>query len=107
MRCQDGSCRSALEDCPTHEVCPADAPFKCADRSCKMSVLMCPEVFDTDGDATTTPAAEMCEMDSFVMCPDGTCNLGSTCGTPTTCPLTLPFKCWDGTCRKVCPYSSS
>jgi fibro-slime domain-containing protein len=87
------SCASSLAECPLSTPCPADRPVKCIDATCRASQDQCPSPPEL--------------YNNRVACPSGTFSTGIlTCGTPTTCPPSMPHKCYDESCRKApqdCP----
>ena len=96
FRCPDGSCRTDLAACSTISTCPASLPVKCFDNSCRASISECPN-YQSCG-----------EKGKKISCPDGTCAKGSinSCNTIVTCYPTLPFLCYDHTCKaqlRDCP----
>jgi len=93
LRCPDGSCRAALQDCPTQIICPITTPVKCDDGTCKQSVSQC--AVGTD-----------CGY-GLLRCPDGSCTSNANlCGTSVTCSSQAPYICFDSTCKidpRDCP----
>lgn len=86
VRCQDGSCREDMNNCPTDIICPVEKPVRCWDNSCKENILQC-------------PSYQNCPK-GFFDCPNGTCSLDLRCGTLFSCSWEAPFKCADNTCKR-------
>lgn len=69
----------------------------CNDLTCVESVNQCPDV-------NSCP-------EELINCPDKTCaSTFAECGLSSGCPLEIPYKCWDNTCRiryEDCPPEKS
>jgi len=87
VMCTDGGCREKAEDCPTETTCPVEKPVKCFDGTCTTSISSC---------------LEMTDCPKYTRrCPNGQCvSIESPCGTDVTCPISVPVKCYDNTCRR-------
>lgn len=81
------ACAKSLADCPTGIVCPQNAPVRCLDSTCAVTLSACP------------PAPPDSPSSSRKPCPDGSWTT-DICTTAVTCPPNTPFKCYDQTCRK-------
>eukprot|EP00456_Euglypha_rotunda_P033255 TRINITY_DN257_c0_g1_i14.p1 TRINITY_DN257_c0_g1~~TRINITY_DN257_c0_g1_i14.p1 ORF type:complete len:1655 (+),score=112.57 TRINITY_DN257_c0_g1_i14:872-5836(+) len=83
VRCSDGSCRLNAKDCPTGVTCPRGY-LLCESGQCVKSLSACP--------STTCPP-------THVHCSDGTCRENfALCPSGVTCPRSRPVLCPDRSC---------
>jgi hypothetical protein len=116
--CPDGTCEQEMLHCAALPSCPFDRPTSCWDGSCARSPQGC---------AKQTPplSFESCpttfEGVRMIRCTDGLCRpligysrppnasdssslgmaLSLSCPPSDKCPLTMPHRCWDHSCRKT------
>lgn len=130
MRCADGSCALAIDDCPTPTTCPSGQSV-CPDGSCQANPANCPEIYECEGSlvnnfrcqdgscvltAADCPSSAVCPP-SYVKCQDGSCATSfSACSSFTRGCLANQTTCPDGSCarnpiscptKSTCPPSSS
>lgn len=117
-KCASGECRRTSKECPTLTICPNDFPILCNDGSCKKAPYACELIAEK----------KFCK-ENEALCPDGSCALSKSmcptipsCATDQVkcadnrcvkninecqslnpdiiiCPLNLPLRCPDGSCR--------
>ena len=84
--CSDGSCRVALNQCPSQPGCPPEYQL-CPDLSCVDKTLTCPD------------RGVQCPDDRLYRCDDFTCVAApDDCPTRVTCPVSTQIVCPDGSC---------
>ncbi len=87
------ACSASLAECPLGIVCPSNAPVRCLDSTCAVSLSKCPPPPTDTPSSTRKP------------CPDGSWTV-DTCPSAVSCPPATPYKCYDQSCRKLvsdCP----
>ncbi len=70
--------------------CPARAPFRCADGTCKTNGKLCP---------LRSAVTNRCSADLPIRCSDGSCAASlASCPSLSKCSVYTPYQCEDGTC---------
>lgn len=88
-KCYDGSCRAQLANCPVFPACnDPKTPFRCGDGSCAASKKAC-----------AIPTASC--QGGLQACADGICRQAGTCPAFDGCPLDKPLQCGNGYCAST------
>ena len=109
IKCNDGSCKRAYEDCASTLYCPPGL-IKCEDSSCKLRIQDCPQSECSQGefkcwdnscvkDYNLCPTGITCPETNPKLCHDLTCRGWDECPEYIGCPIWSPFRCGNGECR--------
>ncbi len=97
-KCWDGECAASESACRARNGCPASMPIRCQDGTCQSTAGLC---------TGRTPTA------GRSLCGNGTeydasaAGAASTCGTYSGCPISMPYRCSDGSCAKYRAFTPS
>jgi len=90
-KCWTGECKVSASACLRDNGCPQGLPSRCGDGSCQINSTMC-------AGYTAATGAKACG-DGTTYDPSVAGNAAS-CSTYTRCPVSTPYRCADGTCKK-------
>eukprot|EP00466_Bigelowiella_natans_P006181 jgi/Bigna1/145231/aug1.96_g19939 len=90
IKCWNGQCVVSSDKCLMENGCPSSAPLRCADGTCGMNATSC------SGSANT--AAKRCGDGAEYL--QTTAGAAAACTTYANCPVSIPYRCGDGSCKK-------